>query len=74
MSKPLSPAADAVDDAAYVAWVREDGPRDIAAATLRAAANQTEGLIGDTPHPRFAEGVFAVGKFLERIATELEAP
>jgi hypothetical protein len=43
------------------------------AATLRAAANRTECLIGDTPHPKFAEGVLAAGDLLERIAAELEA-
>jgi hypothetical protein len=49
-------------------------PRAIAASALRAASVRTENLIGDTPHPKFAEGVLAAQDFLERIATELEAP
>ena len=74
MNKPLSPAAQAIDDAARDAWVEMDDPRAIAAAALRAAANRTEDLIGYTPHPKFAEGVLAAVQFLERTATELEAP
>jgi hypothetical protein len=34
----LSPAAQAIDDAAYQAWVTRDDPRSIAAAAFRAAA------------------------------------
>ena len=37
---PLSPAAQAVKDAAYEAWYTKDEPRSIAAAALRAAADQ----------------------------------
>ncbi len=77
MSEPLSPAAQAVDDAARDTW----SPRSAAAAALRAAANRTEDLIGDTSHPKFAEavlafaeGVLAAGDLLERIAAELEGP
>jgi hypothetical protein len=44
------------------------------AAALRAALGRTGDLIGDTSHPKFAEGVLAAVDFLERIAAELEAP
>ena len=72
---PPSPAAQAVDDAARDTWfTRDDFPRAIAAAALRAASDRTECLIGDTPHPKFAEGVLAAGDLLERIAAELEGP
>jgi hypothetical protein len=67
---PLSPAAQAVLDA-----VREICPApadEIAAAALRAASDRTECLIGDNPHPRFAEGVLAAGDLLESIAAELD--
>lgn len=36
---PLSPAADAVEDAAYKAWVTKDDSRSIAISTLRALAD-----------------------------------
>jgi len=42
----LSPAAQAIDDAAYQAWVTRDDPRSIAAAALRAAADQ---VVPDEP-------------------------
>ncbi len=76
---PLSPAAQAVLDAygtcdstyeAQVNTLNTGGQR--LAAALRAAADRTEGLIGDTPHPKFAEGVLAAGDLLERIAAELD--
>lgn len=68
MNEPLSPAAQAVDDAARDTW----SSRSVAAAALRAASDRTEALIRDTSHPKFAEGVLAAGDLLERIATELE--
>jgi len=37
---PLSPAADAVEDAAYKAWIAQDDSRSIAISTLRALADQ----------------------------------
>jgi hypothetical protein len=43
------------------------------AAALRAAADRTECLISDTPHPKFAEGVLDARDLLESIAAELEA-
>ncbi len=72
MNEPLSPTAQAVDDAARDTWFTRDFPRPIAAAALRAAANRTEDLIGDTSHPMFAAGVLVAGDLLERIAAELE--
>ena len=71
---PLSPAAQAVDDAARDTWFILDLHRPIAAAALRAASGRTGNLIGDTSHPKFAEGVLAAVDFLERTAAELEAP
>jgi hypothetical protein len=46
MTTPLSPAAQAIDDAAYQACVTRDDPRSIAAAALRAAADQ---VVPDEP-------------------------
>ena len=67
---PLSPAADAVGEAAHNAWVAADAPRPIAAAVLRTAANFGEYLHdsqdGKTAVVRVAD--------LEAWATELEAP
>ena len=64
----LSPAADAVDEAAHNAWVAADAPRPIAAAVLRTAANFGEYLHdsqdGKTAVVRVAD--------LEAWATELE--
>ena len=42
----LSPAAQAVLDAAHEAWVTRDDPQGIAAAVLRAAADQ---VVPDEP-------------------------
>lgn len=65
---PLSPAAQAVDEAAHNAWVTTDAPRPIAAAVLRAIANFGEYLHdsqdGKTAVVRVAD--------LEAWATELE--
>jgi hypothetical protein len=66
----LSPAARAVYDA--VLEICPAPADEIAAAALRAAADRTECLIGDTPHPKFAEGVLAAGDLLQCIAAELE--
>jgi hypothetical protein len=71
MSKPLSPTALDIDDAAHS---RPSSPRAIAAAALRAASGRTGDLIAGSSHPKFVEGVLAAAGFLERIATELEAP
>jgi hypothetical protein len=45
---PLSPGAQSVFDAAYKAWVTQDDAASIAAATLRAAADQ---VISSVPPP-----------------------
>jgi hypothetical protein len=78
MSKPLSPAAQAVMDAAACVPIPDQQAFGILrleiAAALRAASDRTECLIGDTSHPKFAEGVLAAGDLLERIAAELEGP
>lgn len=55
----LSPAAQAVLN-------------EIAAATLRAAADRMECRLGGNPHPKFADGVLSAVAFLEHIAAELE--
>jgi hypothetical protein len=77
MNEPLSLAAQAVLDAANGASEWDPGDclndaRSISVATLRAASGRTEDLIGDTSHPKFAEGVLAAGDLLEHIAAELE--
>ena len=67
----LSPAAQAVLDAYTNAPCGK--PRSVwVAAALRAAADRTECLIGDNPHPKFAEGVLAAGDLLEHVAAELD--
>jgi hypothetical protein len=67
---PLSPAADAVDEAARNAWITRDHPRPIAAAALRAAVSYSEYLYdsqdGKTAVVRVAD--------LQAWAAELEAP
>jgi hypothetical protein len=44
----------------------------VAAATLRAAADRVEDLIGDIEDPKFVEGILAASHFLDLIAAELE--
>jgi hypothetical protein len=70
MTNPLSPAADAVDDATHVAWVERDTPRAIAAAALR-AATEHGGYLADP-----VDGKTAVVRVadLQAWATELEGP
>ena len=65
---PLSPAADAVGEAAHNAWVTKDAPRPIAAAALRAAVNFSE-YLNDSQDGKIA--VVRVAD-LEAWATELE--
>jgi hypothetical protein len=67
----LSPAAKAILEMVNAAPHCGSG-RIKAAAALRAAADRTEYLIGDNPHPKFAEGVLAAGDLLDHIAAELE--
>ena len=62
---PLSPAAQAVLDAAHEAWVTRDDPKSIAAAALRAAADQTFPDDRDTETELIRSDLLA-------IATELE--
>jgi hypothetical protein len=71
----LSPAAQAINLAAIDAFC--DGAADsnvIAAAALRAAADQMTGIIASaSPRPsRYVEGVEDSIAFLEAIATEME--
>ena len=63
----LSPAAQAIDDAAHQAWVTRDDPRSIAAAALRAAADQV------APVDRGSRRQMNIRRDLFAIATELEA-
>ena len=64
---PLSPAADAVGEAAHNAWVAADAPRPIAAAVLRtlvsALGTRTRG-----------GAIILSGDAVLDLATELEAP
>ena len=72
---PLSPAAQAVLDAAHEAWITKDDSRSIAAAALRAAADRArrgpehwEGSYPDDYDNGWNEAV----DYLTTIATELE--
>ena len=73
----LSPAAQAVLDAAFDPWQSTDTPASIAAAALRAVADQVqmEKPLGDTDADA---GVFAAHHAIHAqilaIADELEAP
>ena len=40
INEKLSPVAEAIEDAAYAAWVIKDDSRSIAISTLRALADQ----------------------------------
>lgn len=82
MSEPLSPAADAVDEAARNAWITRDYPRPIAAAALCAAAlcaaavqvdavNVPDHIRGDA-YWAYRNGRAAAEGHLLRIAAELE--
>jgi hypothetical protein len=66
MTEHLSPAAQAVLDAAFDPWQSTDTPASIAAAALRAAADQ---VVPTTVDPRLS----TVRSDLMRIAAELEA-
>jgi hypothetical protein len=69
----LSPQAQAVLDAAYEAWITRDDSRSIAAAALRAAADQV--VPNASPRDRASWSPFAsqIRAELLAIATELEA-
>ena len=68
----LSPAAQAVLDSVEDDCIHPADRHRIAAAALRAAADRMMYLIGDTYHPKYAEGIEAASDFVERIAAELE--
>ena len=53
----LSPAAQAVLDAAFVPWETIDTPQSIAAAALRAAADQVVPHPGRYPMNEYMEGL-----------------
>ena len=75
MTEPLSPAANAINDASYNAWVTRDNPTSIAVAALRAAGLQMIRAddLGDSAEDitRGAERSHQAG-WLCRIADELE--
>jgi len=72
----ISPAAAAVweafNETAERVGVFEDYG-DALAAFTRALADRMLDLIGDTCHPKYAEGIEAAADFVERIAAELES-
>ena len=70
--KPRTDAAQAVYEAAHNAWVTKDDPSPIAAAALRAAADQADSLMERCGDPCTAEGRSDVRDALLEIATELE--
>ena len=76
MKQPFSPAADAAweafQDVAERVGVLEDHG-DALAAFTRVLADRMMNLIGDTCHPKYAEGIEAAADFVERIAAELES-
>ena len=75
----LSPAAQAIDDAAHQAWVTRDDPRSIAAAALRAAVDQVVPeeyaplLMRGPDLERLAQRQHSRAQLLA-IATELDPP
>ncbi|MCE2836642.1 MAG: hypothetical protein LW834_06740 [Cyanobium sp. 49614_E6] len=71
-SKRRTDAAQAVYEAAHQAWVTKDSPEPIAAATLRAAADQADSLMERCGSPQQAEGRPDWFDALLEIATELE--
>jgi hypothetical protein len=70
--KPRTDAAQTVYEAAHEAWVTKDDPSSIGAATLRAAVDQIDQLIGRSYSPQGAEDRSAVLDAFLEIATELE--
>jgi hypothetical protein len=79
--KQLSPAAQAVLDAAFPAYddetlyiaTGEQHAGKIAAAALRAASARMTDLVGDICHPKYIEGVESSSYFLDEISNELGA-
>ncbi len=74
MTEPLPPAAQAILDAAHNRWleVDDDIPAQVAAAALRAAAEQIEDLYCDGDVEDSPGVVFALRQLM-LIAAELEA-
>ena len=68
IAPPLSPAAKAVRDAAFEPWQSTDTPESIAAAAIRAAADQLQ-----ERKPRPSIGIDWSSSELYTIAAELEA-
>ena len=76
MTKPLSPVAQAVRDAAFEPWQSTDTPESIAAAVLRAAADQVMPAPLVTPGGSKiwpSEPALSIRESLLAIAAELEA-
>jgi hypothetical protein len=71
----LSPAAQAVLDAAYEdrPWMARVDSGDIAAAALRAAADQWKNEIRKQPSTEFISGIKNCIDALNELADELEA-
>jgi hypothetical protein len=67
----LSPAAQAVLDAAYTLPLKNGQPS--IAAAIRALADRMIDLVGDTCQPKYEQGILAASDFVERIAAELES-
>ena len=72
MTEPLSPAAQAVLDAAMEAWYTKDDAPSIAAAALRAAANQVVPIEHELINDCWYEKSDLIRKELLTIAAELE--
>jgi hypothetical protein len=70
--KPRTDAAQKVYEAAHASWVTKDDPEHIAAATLRAAADQADSLMERCGDPCTAEGRSDLRDALLAIATEME--
>jgi hypothetical protein len=80
-NKQLSPAAQAVLDAAFSVYdcealyslTEEQHASMIVVAALRAASARMTDLIIDICHPKYIEGVESFSYFLDEIANELGA-
>ena len=74
---PLSPAAQAVLDAAFEPWQSTDTPESIAAAALRAAADQVvpevANAVGDEHDEARLDQWMRIRLQLRAIAAEVEA-
>ena len=68
---PLSPAAQAVLEASHEAWVTKDDPISIAAAVLRAAADQLL-MRPDVERSEYSTLMRLLDRQFRAIAAELE--